>query len=248
MKNNTITALENTWLKKSTKMASELLDNKKHYIEQGTTLDFITIFGVIHNHSNIKLAYEQGVWYIYNPHWTIKKTKREEKIYEKAINFMLQWEGGYVNHPNDKGGATNKGVTTATYNAYRDSKNLSRQSVRYITDAEVAEIYRTRYWDASKCNVIAERSGNLAIAHFDWAVNAGVSRAVSTLQGCLETTPDGIWGKITQYAWETCNPSEVLNCYLQRREYLYRVWGQGSQAVFLTGWINRLNSLKQELA
>ncbi len=29
--------------------------------------------------------------------------------------FILSFEGGYVNHPNDKGGPTNKGVTIATW-------------------------------------------------------------------------------------------------------------------------------------
>ena len=29
--------------------------------------------------------------------------------------FILSWEGGYVNDPADKGGATNKGVTIGTF-------------------------------------------------------------------------------------------------------------------------------------
>mgnify|MGYP002949897228 CR=1 FL=1 len=31
--------------------------------------------------------------------------------------FILSWEGGFTNHPADKGGATNKGVTIATWKA-----------------------------------------------------------------------------------------------------------------------------------
>jgi len=27
------------------------------------------------------------------------------------LPFILRWEGGYVNNPADRGGATNKGVT-----------------------------------------------------------------------------------------------------------------------------------------
>lgn len=34
---------------------------------------------------------------------------------EPLSKFILSWEGGYVNNPNDKGGATNKGVTIATW-------------------------------------------------------------------------------------------------------------------------------------
>ena len=32
-----------------------------------------------------------------------------------ALPFVLRWEGGYVNHPKDPGGATNKGVTQRVY-------------------------------------------------------------------------------------------------------------------------------------
>ena len=32
----------------------------------------------------------------------------------KVIDFILKWEGGYTDHPNDPGGATNMGVTIGT--------------------------------------------------------------------------------------------------------------------------------------
>jgi len=35
--------------------------------------------------------------------------------YLDFLPFVLQWEGGYVNDPQDSGGATNRGVTYATY-------------------------------------------------------------------------------------------------------------------------------------
>ena len=37
---------------------------------------------------------------------------------EKLVPFILKWEGGFVNDPDDLGGATNKGVTLATYTQY----------------------------------------------------------------------------------------------------------------------------------
>lgn len=166
---------------------------------------------------------------------------------ERGLDFVLRWEGGYVNHPNDRGGATNKGVIQSTYNAYRDDKGLSRRSVRHISNDEVQEIYRDRYWKAARCHEIAERSESLAIAHFDWAVNAGTGRAIKTLQECTGTIVDGVWGPNTRKSFEATNPNQVLNCYLNRREQLYRRWGRGSQAVFLDGWLNRLNDLREFL-
>lgn len=43
--------------------------------------------------------------------------------FEKMLKFVLEKEGGYVNDPNDLGGETNKGITTATYNVYKVRKN-----------------------------------------------------------------------------------------------------------------------------
>lgn len=47
--------------------------------------------------------------------------------FEKMLKFVLEKEGGYVNDPNDLGGETNKGITTATYNAYRTRKGLKNK-------------------------------------------------------------------------------------------------------------------------
>lgn len=48
---------------------------------------------------------------------------------EKLVPQILKWEGGFVNHPNDKGGATNKGITIGTYTYYRKVKGLSTPTV-----------------------------------------------------------------------------------------------------------------------
>jgi lysozyme family protein len=175
--------------------------------------------------------------------WLVGK-KSEDGAFEEALQFVLRWEGNYVNHPNDKGGATNKGITQRTYDKYRRSKGLEERSVKYITDSEVREIYRTMYWDKAKCNVVAGKSNRLATAHFDWAVNAGVNRAVETMQKCLGTAKDGIWGEKTQAHFNDANADELVTCYVQKREWYYRAWGVGNQRVFLQGWLNRLNDLK----
>jgi hypothetical protein len=243
-----ITAKSNTWLKKSTGMALFIGKNEKHYVEKGETYEISDIIQTNNKHTEYELRWGLGRWWVYDNHWKIGVEPRNvESIYRQAMQFMLQWEGGYVNHPNDKGGATNKGVTQGTYNAYRRDKGLGYKSVRRITNNEVKDIYRNRYWLPSKANIIAECSADLAITHFDWAVNAGVSRAITTLQECVNTTPDGVWGANTQSAWLSSEPSNVIQCYLERREQLYRYWGKGSQSVFLTGWLNRLNSLRKEL-
>lgn len=45
---------------------------------------------------------------------------------EKLTPFILKWEGGFVNDPDDLGGATNMGVTFGTYQTYRASGSYNR--------------------------------------------------------------------------------------------------------------------------
>jgi lysozyme family protein len=96
-------------------------------------------------------------------------------IFKEALDFTLRWEGGYVNNPNDPGGETNKGVTKSVYDAYRQKKGLSKQSVKNISDSEVYDIYKNQYWFSAGCDTIQD--AKLAISVFDFAVNGGVARA-----------------------------------------------------------------------
>lgn len=169
--------------------------------------------------------------------------------FDKALIFALRWEGGYSNHPADKGGATNRGITWETYNAYRRSKGLPVRSVRFLEQRELEEIYRQRYWEAARCDLLPEK---LAIAHFDWAVNAGVGRANKSLQQIVGAASDGIIGPKTQSAVHAAikihTEAVLVDAYCDNREGCYRRWGKGSQAVFLKGWLNRLAALRRELA
>lgn len=93
--------------------------------------------------------------------------------FEKTLKFILQREGGYVNDPNDLGGETNKGITYRTYNAYRKNKGLPPQSVKYITDEEVKDIYYNNYYKASGADKISDPK--LSAYVFDTAVIREIS-------------------------------------------------------------------------
>lgn len=96
-----------------------------------------------------------------------------------ALAFVLRWEGGYSDHPLDPGGATNQGVTQATYDAYRRSQGWPVRSVREIHDAEVRAIYHERYWLRAGCDTISPPA--LALCVMDAAVNSGVGAALRWL-------------------------------------------------------------------
>lgn len=141
---------------------------------------------------------------------------------DKALAFTLRWEGGYVNDKDDPGGATNKGITQATYNDWLDSQHLPRRPVKEILDYEVRRIYEDRYWNAASCFKLAEP---MDMIHFDSAVNHGLVRAFRFLEAS----------------------NGDARAYCASREMFYRRLAEAKprMAKFLNGWLNRLNSLRK---
>lgn len=174
-------------------------------------------------------------------------TKDRERFADN-LKIILKYEGGYSNRKSDRGGETNYGITHSTYDAYRRSKGLVVQSVRFIENREIEDIYYSLYWMKSHCNLLPDK---LALCNFDWAVNAGVHRAITTLQKVINTPPDGIFGVNSNLALSNAlkQRGEILLCssYLNLREHYYMKWGVGDQRVNLAGWINRLNSLRAKV-
>lgn len=141
--------------------------------------------------------------------------------FERALAFVLRWEGGYSDHPDDPGGATNYGITQATYDVWRRSNGLPTRPVREISMDEVRAIYRTRYWEPIRGD---ELPPPLALATFDLAVNSGVGLARKALREA-----GGDWRRLI--AW--------------RIEFLTSLphW-----ATFGKGWMRRVGALIQECA
>ena len=163
-----------------------------------------------------------------------------------SLPFVLRWEGGYVDHPNDPDGATNKGVTQRVYDRWRSRQGLPERDVRQITDAEVHAIYEQNYWLASGCDALP---ADLRLVHFDTAVNMGIGRSVRILQGVLGCSVDGDFGPRTRAAATGCDPAAALAAYCDEREAYYRRLAERKPKfrVFLEGWLNRLNALRREV-
>lgn len=143
-----------------------------------------------------------------------------DEIFKKALKFVLDREGGYVNNPNDRGGATNKGITQNTYNAYLKGIGRASCDVRNITDAEVEKIYYSRYWLSANCHKMHDR---FAIICFDTAVNMGVSRVREFLNDCQHTD---------------------IDVFFMSRIRKYNEFAKvPSQRGFLHGWLNRVFAL-----
>ncbi|MDM0001795.1 glycosyl hydrolase 108 family protein [Variovorax sp. J22P240] len=164
-----------------------------------------------------------------------------------SLPFILRWEGGYVNHPADPGGATNRGVTQKVYDAWRRKQGQSAQDVRQLSDDEMRSIYEANYWRPARCDTLERK---LDVAHFDTAVNMGVGRAVRFLQAAMGCEVDGGFGDGTLRAVQQCNDlAKALVSYCNEREAFYGrlVASNPKLAVFQKGWNNRLNALRKEV-
>ncbi|MEI2387627.1 glycoside hydrolase family 108 protein [Breoghania sp. JC706] len=159
--------------------------------------------------------------------------------YRQCLEWVLAYEGGYIDHPKDPGGATNRGVTQRVYTAYRKRLGLSTQSVRHITADEVASIYRSQYWDAIRGDGLP---AGVEFAVFDFAVNSGVRRAVKALQRALGIRADGIIGNITLAAARAADPESLITAVCKRRmSFLHRL---STFATFGRGWTHRVEGYR----
>lgn len=137
--------------------------------------------------------------------------------FEECLEAILEFEGGYSDHPSDPGGATNLGITKAVLEAWR-GHSVSKADMRALKLAEAADIYRARYWDRCRCGELQE---GLDLAVFDCAVNQGVGRAQTLLQQALRVTVDGIIGPKTLAAANQRNAGPLLAEFCARRMAAY---------------------------
>lgn len=176
--------------------------------------------------------------------------------FQRSLNMLLRHEGGYVDHPADRGGPTNKGITEKTLRKFLRARHPSATdaeieavSLRDMSDELIAEIYYQGYWTPSRCVDLPNEA--LAALLFDAAVNHGARQAIRLMQqgaGMAAFDCDGLWGKRTRAAIATAGTDSVglIDGALVSRERFYRqiVQDDPSQGVFLRGWMNRLAGLK----
>lgn len=162
--------------------------------------------------------------------------------------FIKKWEGGFVNDPSDLGGATNKGITIATYTTYRKSKGLPKPTVsdlKRMKDAEWLEIFKTMYWDKFRADEIQSQS--VADICVDWLWMSG-NTAIKRVQKVLGVKRDGIVGPKTLSAINSISPLPLFGMIKAERKRYYDEICRTRPAnkKFLKGWINRLNDLQYE--
>lgn len=161
--------------------------------------------------------------------------------------FILSWEGGFSNHPNDTGGATNKGVTIATWKAQGYDKDgdgdIDVADIKLITEEDAVKVVmKPHFWDRWKADQI--RSQSVANIVVDWVWGSG-KHGITEVQKLLGVTADGIVGAKTLAALNAQDPKLLFARIKQARvAFLQRiVKRRPSQNVFLKGWLRRLNAI-----
>lgn len=99
---------------------------------------------------------------------------------DELIDDVIEREGGYVNHPADRGGPTNWGITEAVARRQGyvgDMRDLSR--------SDAAAIYKRLYWLKPRFDEIADHTPALAAEMFDTGINMGTGTATAFLQRAL---------------------------------------------------------------
>jgi len=186
--------------------------------------------------------------------------------FKEAFAETSAIEGGYADHPDDRGGETYRGIARRFHpnwpgwsriDAARDDPGFPGVLAEDETLAErVGDFYRQNFWNRIQGNRIPDQA--VAMELFDTAVNMGVGRAVRFLQEALnilnrngrsydEIGVDGLIGKVTLEALAQCLASDrgsgpllALMNLLQGMHYITIIRGDTTQRAFVRGWLRRV--------
>ena len=151
--------------------------------------------------------------------------------FDRLFHELIEIEGGYSNHPSDKGGETMYGITRETARGYGYTGNM-----RNMPLATAKEIYRNGFWEKYKCPQMPEV---VAYHFFDACVNHGAGNAARFLQRAVGVADDGIIGKITLAAVNDC-PNLLGLIVRFNNERLQFYTKLSSFNSFGRGWVNRI--------
>tara|TARA_S200002703_G_scaffold157992_2_gene167231 strand:- start:5846 stop:6373 length:528 start_codon:yes stop_codon:yes gene_type:complete len=165
----------------------------------------------------------------------MKKTR-----FETCLPHVFKKEGGFVDHPKDPGGATNKGITLRTYRRHF-GRNKTVEQLKKIAPSDVQLIYRQGYWNTANCEGMP-RGVDLCL--FDMAVNAGPTRAQKQLQSVLHVKQDGKNGPVTRAAAHRRDLVQTVNDFAEVRLAYYN--SLKHKDAFIKGWTARVEYIHGE--
>ncbi|HVA69678.1 MAG TPA: glycosyl hydrolase 108 family protein [Candidatus Binataceae bacterium] len=157
----------------------------------------------------------------------------------RAVGRLLVDEGGYVDNPEDPGGATKFGISQRDYPEL-DIKALTREAA--------AAIYFRDWWERYR---FSDLSGAIGAKLFDLSVNMGPDHAAKCLQRASRAcgrpvVEDGVLGPASLRAIRAVNQLALMAAFRSEAAGYYRAIAalergrrDDADREFLQGWINR---------
>ena len=158
-----------------------------------------------------------------------------EVNFEPSVTFTFQEEGGFVDNPDDPGGATNLGITLATLDDWENA-DLPISAIRSLQRPLAEQIYHKNYWLKMDCGLLPS---GVDLMVFDSGVNVGPRRAIEQLQDALVVTVDGQIGPVTLAAAARMSAHELIADMALIEQHYYR--SLANFPVFGRGWLARVD-------
>jgi lysozyme family protein len=166
--------------------------------------------------------------------------------FEGFADKVLRLEGGYVDHPKDKGGPTKYGVILSVWKEYGHDKDgdgdIDAEDIKLLTEDDAKYIAKKIFWDYFQADHIVNQS----IAEFivDWGYNSGRKTVAEIVQQMLNIDNDGIVGPTTLSSINNADQQRFFDSLVSRRKIFLDniVKRRPDQIVFYRGWMNRVNS------
>ena len=152
---------------------------------------------------------------------TVESAKGKSKdLFEDAMKFVLPHEAGYVNHPNDRGGATNRGITQSTLSDYLGRK-ASIDDVKNLSEETARDIYKRNFWEPIDSKVEDPKAKLVAF-------NASIASGPRYADRLIAKHKGDPYGMLDEHTNFMVNEIPKNN---------------PSQKVFVKGWANRQKDL-----
>lgn len=177
------------------------------------------------------------------------------KAIDKMIADILKVEGGYVDDPDDRGGATKHGISLR----YAKSIGLDldgdgdtdSDDIKLVDRVKAAQLYKDDFYFGPKINRLPNK---IRAQMFDMAVNLGGARSIMILQETLndggatpELREDGIMGgktlkAVSRYPKSSCLNDDLVTARI--KWYIRLARRRPTQKKFIRGWILRAEKFR----
>lgn len=155
-----------------------------------------------------------------------------------SIQKTLVNEGGYVDNPNDSGGATKYGITQIDLDEWL---GVGRMNVRDLGEDQAAGWYEKKFSNPNYPGISVQA---VCDKLFDMGVLFGVGTAVRIFQHTIGVTPDGDFGPASLAATNAAEPVSLLATFKANIvTHAFNIaTANPKDRVFLNGWGRRINA------